>query len=402
MGTPIAPSYASTFMGSHETKLLDGYPLKPLIWLRFLDDVFVLFTHGQDEFTKFVDYLNSKHEKIKFTMEQSLEQVNFLDTTVIVDKDTRKLYTTVYSKPTDTHDYLHFTSSHPDHCKTGGPKGQLLRLRRICTKDDDFEENCEKMTEHYLRRGYPKRIMKKHVEEVRKLKQDDLLQVKDKDEGQTRMTLTLEYNPANPDILGIINDSWDLLECSPKMNKLFEHKPMLAHKRAPNIRDMLVRATTNYPSETDSNEVRFDCNAKRCRRRNCPLCPKAPLQGHIKSHVTKESYRTTNNVSCETLNVIYCLTCKQCGKQYVGETKRSFRIRVSEHQGDVRNQRNQKPVARHYNSKHHSLKCMSACILEVLTRDPSLSSTTSIRREREEYWLYRLRSLDPLGLNSMG
>jgi hypothetical protein len=163
MGTPIAPAYASTFMGNLETKLLEGYPLKPLVWLRFLDDIFVLFTQGQDEFTKFVTYLNSKHDHIKFTVEESLEQVNFLDTTVKVDQETRRLYTTVYSKPTDTHDYLHFTSSHPDHCKTGGPKGQLLRLRRICTRDDDFNINCEKMVEHYLRRGYPKRIMKKHI-----------------------------------------------------------------------------------------------------------------------------------------------------------------------------------------------------------------------------------------------
>jgi hypothetical protein len=86
MGTPIAPSYASTFLGNHETKLLNGYPLKPHTWLRFLDDVFCLFTHGQEEFQKFVTYLNSSSQHIKFTMEQSYDQINFLDTTVKLDK----------------------------------------------------------------------------------------------------------------------------------------------------------------------------------------------------------------------------------------------------------------------------------------------------------------------------
>jgi hypothetical protein len=131
MGTPIAPSYACTFMGNHEENILDIYPLKPLVWLRFLDDVFCLWTHGEDELTNFITYLNDSHETIKFTSEVSPEKINFLDTCVKVDQQTRRLYTTVYSKPTDTHDYLHFTSSHPDHCKAGGPKGQLLRMRRI-------------------------------------------------------------------------------------------------------------------------------------------------------------------------------------------------------------------------------------------------------------------------------
>jgi hypothetical protein len=149
-------------------------------------------------------------------------------------------------------------------------------MRRICTRDEDFQVNPEKMIDHYLRRGYPKRIMKKHIEEVKLLKQDDLLKVKTKEEGLSRMTLTLEYNPANPDILGIINEQWDLLQSSPKMSKLFAEKPMLAHKRAPNLRDLLVKATTCYPPEVGTNEVHFNCNDKKCRRKNCPLCPKSP------------------------------------------------------------------------------------------------------------------------------
>jgi hypothetical protein len=328
--------------------------------------------------------------------------VDFLDTTVIVDKVTRKLYTTVYSKPTDTHDYLHFTSSHPDHCKTGGPKGQLLRLRRICTLDMDFNLNCEKMIGHYLRRGYPKRILMKHVEEVKQLKQEDLLEVKSKDQGIDRMTLTLEYKPANPDILGIVNNEWELLQSSPNLSKLFEHRPMLAHKRSPNMRDLLVKATTEYPAQTHENLDNFDCNIAKCSRRYCQTCPKKAIQGHIQSHVTKQTYRTVTKVTCESANVIYCINCKQCGKQYVGETKRKFRIRINEHLGDIRNKRNHKPVARHFNSKNHNIKCVSASIIELLTRNPELDSSTIIRRERERFWVYRLRSLEPLGLNSMG
>jgi hypothetical protein len=257
------------------------------------------------------------------------------------------------------------------------------------------------MVGHYLRRGYPKKILKKHVDEVKKLKQCDLLEPKEKQDSMDRIVLTLEYNPANPDILGIINSEWHQLESSPKLSKLFKNKPLLAHKRAPNLRDTLVRATTQYPPVPDSR-VKFNPNAEKCKRRNCPYCPKPSVQGYIKSKITKETYRTTKYVSCESRNVIYCIECTQCGKQYIGETKRSFRIRISEHMGDVRNTRNYKPVARHFNSRNHTIKNMKNTVLETITQDPELEQSTIHRRTREAYWIHRLRTIDPMGINSMG
>jgi hypothetical protein len=258
------------------------------------------------------------------------------------------------------------------------------------------------MINHYARRGYPMKILLKHAKDVISLKQDDLLEVKPRrDDKIDRVILTLEYNPANPDILGIINSEWHLLEASSKLTRLFPNKPMLAHKRSPNLSDTLVRATTEYP-KVEKLVTKFNCNEVSCKRKYCPLCPSKSSQGHIQSMLTKQSYRTVNKVSCETKNVIYCLNCTKCGKQYVGETKRSFRIRINEHLGDIRNHRNYKPVAKHFNSRNHTIHCVQSVILETITQNPELSSTTDHRRSREQYWIYRLRSLDPIGLNAMG
>ncbi len=46
--------------------------------------------------------------------------MDFLDTTVKFDTN-YNLYTTLYTKPTDTHTYLHFTSAHPPHHKKVDP-----------------------------------------------------------------------------------------------------------------------------------------------------------------------------------------------------------------------------------------------------------------------------------------
>ena len=126
--------------------------------------------------------------------------------------------------------------------------------------------------------GVPQKVLDIHIAEVRKLKQCDLLEPKEKMKGTDRVILTLEYNPANPDILGIINSEWHQLAASPKLSKLFESRPMLAHKRAPNIRDTLVRATTQYPPVTETREI-FNPNALPCKRKNCPYCPKKGLSG---------------------------------------------------------------------------------------------------------------------------
>ena len=50
MGTALAPNYAKLVMDRFETKALDGWPLKPTLWLRFIDDIFMIWPHGRDEF----------------------------------------------------------------------------------------------------------------------------------------------------------------------------------------------------------------------------------------------------------------------------------------------------------------------------------------------------------------
>ena len=39
MGTRMAPSYASLFMGKFEKDFLESCGVQPLLWLRFLDDI---------------------------------------------------------------------------------------------------------------------------------------------------------------------------------------------------------------------------------------------------------------------------------------------------------------------------------------------------------------------------
>jgi hypothetical protein len=276
-----------------------------------------------------------------------------------------------------------------------------MRIRRICKKDEDFNSHSENMIAHYIRRGYPKRILKKHLAEIQKYSQDDLLLPKIKsDEKSNRMVLVLDYNPANPDIIGILKNNWKSLEASPNLGELFKEIPMVAHKRAKNLKDTLVKASITYPPEPTTS-MRYNNRPKPCKRVRCPLCPLHINQQTIYSPIAKATYKLPRVLDCETRNLIYCIQCKTCGKLYVGETLRSLRERINEHLGDIRQHRIKKPVARHFLSKGHSIKSFSHKVLELIKRDPKEETCTKYRRARERDWIFKLRCLEPIGLNSM-
>ncbi|XP_072395251.1 uncharacterized protein [Diabrotica undecimpunctata] len=69
MGSPLSPVIANLFMQDIEERAIRTAEYKPKLWLRYVDDTFIIWTHGVDKLTAFLEYINSIHPKIKFTME---------------------------------------------------------------------------------------------------------------------------------------------------------------------------------------------------------------------------------------------------------------------------------------------------------------------------------------------
>ena len=62
-----------------------------------------------------MEYFNSFSHNIKFTYEFDKEKISFLDLKVISCNG--KLMASLYSKPTNCDQYLHYKSSHPEYTK---------------------------------------------------------------------------------------------------------------------------------------------------------------------------------------------------------------------------------------------------------------------------------------------
>ena len=76
----MAVAFSVIFMADLEKRLLTASPFKPLVWKRFIDDIFSLWNIPSKEVSEFVNFANSFHQSIKFTCEMSSERAVFLDT----------------------------------------------------------------------------------------------------------------------------------------------------------------------------------------------------------------------------------------------------------------------------------------------------------------------------------
>jgi hypothetical protein len=137
-----------------------------------------------------------------------------------------------------------------------------------------------------------------------------------------------------------------------------------------------------------------------CNQRTCRYCPKLDKSGSIKSTVTGREYRTMTNISCRSSNLIYCITCSICLKQYVGQTSLQLKKRFVHHFYSVDKSDQMKPVGKHFSSLgHNGIEDMIIHVLEFIKMPPKSGAASLVRNRVEKHWIHLLRTPSPKGLN---
>ena len=165
IGTKCAPRYACIYMDKMEGEFVEKQRYKPFTWIRYIDNIFFIWTHDDHKLKSFLENLNQLHSNIKFTHESSTESILFLDLCVKVSQG--KLETDFHIKHTNRHQYLHYSSSHPGHTKQSIVYSQTLRVARICSHEADFRKHTKEMKSRVLKRGYPNNVIKKEMKLVK-------------------------------------------------------------------------------------------------------------------------------------------------------------------------------------------------------------------------------------------
>ena len=180
MGTKMAPSYANLFLTKFETDALSHAPRQLHTWWRYIDDIFMIWTHTEQDLLSFTSYLNSIHPPFtpfKFTSNHSSKSLFFLHVSAVFKNGT--IERDLYTKPTDKHQYLLHSSCQPHHTKRATPFSLFLRLRRICSSNKTFTLRTNELKTYLNNRGYNLSFLNREYQRVRSITRAEALRPKD-------------------------------------------------------------------------------------------------------------------------------------------------------------------------------------------------------------------------------
>ncbi|XP_046384639.1 uncharacterized protein LOC124154910 [Ischnura elegans] len=146
---------------------IGSYDKKPKLWLRYVDDTFVIWPHGPEELQSFLKHINSQHPAIQFTMEMEKDRrIPFLDVMVNKRIDGSLGYE-IHRKPTHTDRYLNAFSHHHTSQKASLVATLLHRAYKLSDGESLAKEKEHLMTT-LKRNGYNRQMILKRTTQVEK------------------------------------------------------------------------------------------------------------------------------------------------------------------------------------------------------------------------------------------
>ena len=409
MGTKCGPNVADIFMSFIDEEIVkrsEKYG-QLLLYKRFLDDILMLIVPNESysDLHNLLDDINTIHNSIKFTMSHTRKEdsddhickcdpsnsIPFLDTSLSIRNG--RINSDLYRKPSDRNMYLLPSSCHPPHCSANIPYSLALRIVRICTDTSERDQRLIELKDMLVARNYKKSIINAAIEKALKVPRSVAIKKVIRTPDPDKVVFVITYHPSLPSISKIVQKHYrTMIQSDPLMKETFPSPPIIAYKRPPTIKDKLIHSKV---PETRINRPRRQLNGmQKCRK--CVNCPYVKECKVVKSVATKEAVTINAPVSCQSSNVVYCISCLKCRTQYIGKTDRTVGVRMSEHRGTINNKKIDKSVGEHFNSRGHNLADFSFSVLEkVFNQDPMYLTI------REDQWIKKFNTKHK-GLNKNG
>ena len=157
---------------------------------------------------------------------------------------------------------LHFTSCHPFRTKKGIPYNQALRLRRICSNEEQFDARCSELKDWLFKRGYDEQLVTSQIERAKAVDRDTALFPRRKEDGE-RVYLVLTYHPAiSRNIYNILRKNHNILNLDSDHRRIFNSLPLVSFRRCKTLQDILVRAKLD--NNISGNNIYQGCKKPRC------------------------------------------------------------------------------------------------------------------------------------------
>lgn len=341
MGASFAAFYACLTIGFLEEtrlfpKLRESFGEEDMnlikdTYRRFMDDGIVFLPEHICK-DSFLSILNEMDNSIVFTLEESetvlfknreVEKLNFLDLSVMVDKD-GTTYTDVYYKPTNSHDYLHFDSFHPKHTLQNIPFCLAKRIVVFCSDGDIMEERLSELKRLLILCKYPEKIIEKGIFNAR---------IQGPAPPKTDKNNIIAYthrNMSNFQFKHILTTASNLLKNarSDEIRNIFKDIRFIEATSQP--KNILRTITTTKRETADAAPgIYAECTDPRCM-----ICKKGYIE-NCSSFTTSngKTWEIRSHINCNDRNVIYYLECCFCNGKVTktGKTKTKLRERINNH-----------------------------------------------------------------------
>ena len=316
MGSRMAPPLAIVFMDAVESMMLASADLQPAIYLRYIDDIFGIWTHGPDTLDTFLDLLNSFHPSLKFSCDRSdlseAKQIPFLDTLVTLN-DNGSLTTELYIKPMAAPIILPYSSAHPIQTKRSVLYSQLLRAKRLGSSAAAQVRGMQKIESLFLANGYPAKLIKK-----------------------TKFSVTAQNSK--------VPDRQSKSKQSNRSDTIYLSLPYIDDKLSRKIDSVVKSSKLPVRIAWQSGQTLSDkLTASALEKPQCPA-------GNKKCNCCLAGLKER----CHSKNAVYMITCNLCANKpaYIGESKRSVRLRFNEHVRDAKNKTKNTPFGEHFTQYH--------------------------------------------------
>jgi hypothetical protein len=188
-------------------------------------------------------------------------------------------------------------------------------------------------------------------------------------------------------------------------SKFNKFRLITAYCNSKNLRRKLVRSSLNVSSSrsnsTNSNDITsIQCTntgMHRCASSRCRACNYITPDDKFKSSFNGRCFKLKYGFTCKSTNIIYLVSCKQCAKQYVGQTGRALAERICDHLSNIRT-RKSTPISLHFNLPNHSLSDFTITAIEQI---PNTENALTLRLLKESTWQNLLQTAYPLGINNL-
>ncbi|CAH3037813.1 unnamed protein product [Porites lobata] len=171
-------------------------------------------------------------------LENELYKLPFLD--VMIRKDKTHLTTDIYYKPTDSSQYLPYTSSHPRHTKNNIPYNLARRICMIVENQDIRKRRLDDLKQILLRKQYPAEIIDYGVNKALTLTTEELRRVREQATENNLLCLVTTYNPNNPQVFQLVRRTLPMLNQNSSLKSIMSKTKVIHSQRQPrNLKRML-------------------------------------------------------------------------------------------------------------------------------------------------------------------